>query len=210
MKIYEVIDFEPHDTNRPLYRSSHNIQNKGYMSLGNPGAFGDAFYNPNLPKRLNQVVKVGMAGKLIKGKDLIEPVKNIENDGYLYWIKATRHLNNRFVPVVHDLRISRGKDGNLSYVIKLEKLYKYIEIDYEVNDHIGSMLFKNYNHDIIDSLHLSLTYPEIILNNELKQAIRFIQYIAKKKNFKIDMHMGNIMWRITGTMPQLVIVDPLA
>ena len=100
MKIYEVIDFEPHDTNRPLYRSSHNIQNKGYMSLGNPGAFGDAFYNPDLPKRLNQVVKVGMAGKLIKGKGLIEPVKNIENDGYLYWIKATRHLNNRFVPAV--------------------------------------------------------------------------------------------------------------
>jgi hypothetical protein len=44
----------------------------------------------------------------------------------------------------------------------------------------------------------------------LIQAIQVITYLLKYNQQRVnDVHQGNVMWRITGTMPQLVITDPL-
>lgn len=44
----------------------------------------------------------------------------------------------------------------------------------------------------------------------LVKAIQFIRRLmAKGAGYTADVHYANIMWRITGTMPQLVITDPL-
>jgi hypothetical protein len=49
-----------------------------------------------------------------------------------------------------------------------------------------------------------------IKDPKLAEAIRVIsQVMASNRRAGKDMHAGNYMWRITGTMPQLVITDPL-
>lgn len=49
-----------------------------------------------------------------------------------------------------------------------------------------------------------------IRDADLAQAIQLIQTIRKQTKFFLDLHERNMMWRITGNMPQLVITDPLA
>lgn len=49
-----------------------------------------------------------------------------------------------------------------------------------------------------------------VKDERLIQAAQVIQQIKKQTHGGVDIHDGNIMWRITGTMPQLVIVDPLS
>lgn len=47
-------------------------------------------------------------------------------------------------------------------------------------------------------------------NEQFKQAIEFIRAVRKRFGGYPDIHEGNLMWRMTGTMPQLVITDPLS
>jgi hypothetical protein len=51
-----------------------------------------------------------------------------------------------------------------------------------------------------------------IKDPELREALDFISKVQSegKRKFTMDLHSGNIMWRITGNRPQLVIMDPLA
>jgi hypothetical protein len=50
----------------------------------------------------------------------------------------------------------------------------------------------------------------IIRDTDLAEAIAYIQKLVKANpSLLIDLHDGNVMWRITGNMPQLVITDPL-
>lgn len=48
-----------------------------------------------------------------------------------------------------------------------------------------------------------------IKDPDLKNAIRYIKTAAARFSSYVDLHPGNVMWRITGTRPQLVITDPL-
>jgi hypothetical protein len=45
----------------------------------------------------------------------------------------------------------------------------------------------------------------------LRQALRVVRAIKSrsKKYVSVDIHSSNIMWRLAGTMPQLVLTDPL-
>lgn len=50
---------------------------------------------------------------------------------------------------------------------------------------------------------------EKIADPQLVEALKFICDIKDRLEADLDIHDGNIMWRITGNMPQLVITDPL-
>jgi hypothetical protein len=50
---------------------------------------------------------------------------------------------------------------------------------------------------------------ETIQDPLLRQALRVISAVTRHDIVYPDIHEGNIMWRLTGTMPQLVITDPL-
>ena len=49
-----------------------------------------------------------------------------------------------------------------------------------------------------------------IKDPQLVQAIQAINYLLRtKENTSQDLHAGNVMWRITGRTPQLVLTDPI-
>lgn len=48
-----------------------------------------------------------------------------------------------------------------------------------------------------------------VKDQQLKEALNFIIALMKKHNLAEDLHPDNMMWRMTGNMPQLVITDPV-
>lgn len=57
--------------------------------------------------------------------------------------------------------------------------------------------------------YISRGSNKYIKDQDLKDALDFIVALRKKHQLLEDLHPGNLMWRITGNMPQLVITDPL-
>lgn len=48
-----------------------------------------------------------------------------------------------------------------------------------------------------------------IRDADMREALQFIHALKSKYKFFEDIHTENVMWRMTGTMPQLVFTDPL-
>ena len=220
MKLYELFSFDPKNTNRGL--DSHN--NKSFWTdYDNIG--GSTFSNVkkfNSPKRLNQVKKTGRAANFIGGK-LTDT--NQETDGYLSYIKmVSKNPNNPYFPKVHKLQVKKGPDGKIYYDADLEKLLPYNTPKIIDNDDLMNSL-KEYMFNFSESLNNDLEYyeidrlikyslinPQIIKDQNLDYALEKIREIISNSNGLVhnDLSSANMMWRITGNMPQLVITDPIA
>lgn len=86
----------------------------------------------------------------------------------------------------------------------------YVEHDYAENPDVEDS--KEYLKHVIETLDVAIennNYSDIKDEN-LINALKVINKIKSTYSFLPDIHPGNVMWRITGTMPQLVITDPLA
>jgi hypothetical protein len=57
--------------------------------------------------------------------------------------------------------------------------------------------------------YLSRGGNDHIRDQQLKQALDFILNLMEEHNLSEDLHPENMMWRMTGTMPQMVITDPV-
>ncbi len=226
MRLDELINFDPKSSKHDIGSYGYKLDTKTRAEPVGSGSFGTA-YDTKSNKRLNQVTKVGKAATFQKGPTRLAPVKSIEDDGYLAYISAVQKIqqgehNNPYFPVVHDLKIRKNAEGHLSYKIDLEKLYnfetpKIIESD-EVMKALCDRMFAIESPDdgfadhILYCLRTAKKNPRIIQDENLNDALRLIYEIVEQRNgiYILDLSEGNIMWRITGTIPQLVIIDPIA
>lgn len=225
MRLFEIFDSEIQHTQRPYTVSNDKIRDKtdrlGY------GHFSKV-YQSDSQKRLNQVTKVGQAGKIGKfgsGK----PVRTNDpaQDGYLSYINMVNNLqksgnNNPFFPRIHRFKVYRENDGLLYYIAELEKLYDLqtpgIYKNEELINSIKERLFYTDEFQWFQDTSFAMSflyitelpYPlDAIKGEDLKNAWKMINDLARKNNLNWDLGPQNLMWRMTGTMPQLVITDPL-
>lgn len=222
MKLYELFDNEINKTTRPYQSTVNKI-----ASVSEPSGKGHfaKVYKTDSPKRLNQVTKVGKAGSI--GYKAPVGTHDINNDGYLSYINMVREFQeaggyNPFFPVVKKLKIYKEKEG-LYYIADIEKLYplktsKIID-NKELMSSLKEQWFNTEEFEWMEDANIGsvflyvfdLPYPDdAIKDQNLKSALKMIDKLRKQGDFSVDMGSENIMWRITGTMPQLVITDPLA
>lgn len=227
MKLYELINFDPEYSKSNSRSYISKIRSKTDAKVaGRPGSFGTAF-NTGSGKRLNQITKVGRGGTLSGEKNAFNP----DEDGYLSYLKAIQDIkhsgnNNPYFPRIHDLKTIRDKHTeHISYRVNMEKLVPFKSDKIIYNDDLMRSLYSDMFNDQYDENPLSIpSNIEIacysntwnIKDPDLLEVIKLIQEIKARSDrdldngFGIDLHEGNMMWRITGTRPQLVITDPLA
>lgn len=217
MKINEIIDFDPRDSKETTYSYKSKIRAAGGKPAGS-GSFSTVF-SFDSPKRYNQISKIGRTGS-IGQRD--SSAKKIEDDAFLFYIKSIQGSDNPYFPKISDLKIFKDNNGNLSY---RANIHKYVDFQSKkIADNIDlikslyeDMFYGNIENDtyaiitLEDSLHNMFTDEKIIKDDNLKNAVQLIkQMLSKNPNFNLDIHSGNLMWKITGNRPQLVIIDPIA
>jgi hypothetical protein len=146
---------------------------------------------------------------------------------YLQTIANTPDLhNNPFLPRIHEVRSLSKRTRE----VQMEKLYplnlkaltedkeqrllrsiweQYLNEDYDRNNAYLTP-FEVMN-NLAMHIHMALKNANYsrIKDEQLIEALEFIrQFVGEEA--KPDIHGGNLMWRITGNMPHLVITDPLA
>ena len=80
---------------------------------------------------------------------------------------------------------------------------------FDFSKSINSMLEE---YSLADLMSYSLNNPQIIRDQNLDDALEKIREIISNSNGLLgdDVSYQNMMWRITGNMPQLVITDQIA
>jgi hypothetical protein len=185
------------------------------------GVFGTA-YDIGSNKRLNQVTKVGRTGDPDSKKST---ATEVEQDGFLVYLKSIQRSNNPYFPEIHDLKITRStEDSTLSYVVNMRRLIPFYSEKIAGNDDLMRSLYSDmfygqeygyYNPrnpagSILKTLEQASKMPELVKDERLGAALKVISTLASKYDFNTDLHAGNVMWKITGNRPQLILLDPLA
>lgn len=133
-------------------------------------------------------------------------------------LKNPQIQNNPFIP-----RIWESENENGLVQTQMEKLYPIYHRSIMNNEVLMRSLWELYfnipypekgdiPYEISEILDYAAGYSVDSKNIEspsLIQALEFIAKIAKKARLETDIHSENIMWRISGYMPQLVIIDPI-
>lgn len=222
MRLYELIDFNPKQSKIGAHDNKRRVQNKTQSKVVGDGAFGTA-YDTQSNKRLNQVTKVGHTGSAMTGL----PARKVEQDGWLAYMRAVHTaqqsgVRNPYFPVMDDLRIRKDPNGVLSYTANLHKLIPFKAEKIASNTLLMKSTYERMFGeecpskdwaDILDSITANLQLSRSLSDPNLKNAMNMIGSIidsSGENSLMKDIHAGNVMWRITGTMPQLVIVDPIA
>lgn len=220
MRLYELVSFEPRSSERTHadYRSA--ISSKTKSTVIGSGAFSTA-HHMNSGKRLNQITKIGRTGRM---NDYKSTARNIEDDGFLAYIKAIQGKNNPYFPKVYDLKLTKNKDGHLTYIVNMHKLVEFTSPKIIDNVDLITSLYDKmfYGRDygyfspdrpaksLYETIIKAFSMPDLIKDKQLGEAIKIINELTLEYAFSFDLHTGNVMWRITGLMPQLVFLDPLA
>lgn len=228
MRLYELIDFEPKPSNQSAVSYSQRLRKATNPKHVGSGSFGSA-YATDSPKRLNQITKIGKAASMPDGR--VIPADKIGDDGYLSWLSMVDHYkkqgaDNPYFPIIHDLKIMRGNDGKLHYRVNMERLVPFKTPKILGNEDLMSSLCNNMfgkdiqdRYDILSEYESLITYQlrrglknaNAVKDEDLREALLVIKDVMNENpEFSEDLHSSNIMWRITGTIPQLVLVDPLA
>lgn len=222
MKLYELIDFEPKLSKHSALDNKDRIRkNTGADQVGN-GVFGTAF-DTQSNKRLNQVTKVGKTGSIMTGK----VATKVEEDGWLVWMQAVHRAQQRgdhnpYFPIMDDLHIRKDKNGLLSYTANLHKLLPFetekltsnMDLMVSLREHMFGPTDIEFSdgRDAMHNILFHLNQTSSAVDRNLAAALNMVDQIiyTSREDLIKDIHRGNVMWRITGTMPQLVIVDPIA
>jgi len=220
MKLYELISFDPVQTKRSTSDFMNKFRDRPEFKDIGVGSFGRAM-QVDRPKRLNQITKIGVAGKI--GRKGIDKVDDPSKDGYLSYLKMVHKIEqdggyNPYFPRIESLRIKKSKNGEIHYHTDLEKLYPYKTSKIIQNQELMSSLkdemfhITKHNEDYDLSMLVMVACDgerSWIKDPELAKAVSLIDKVAAKGHFRWDMGTNNMMWRITGNRPQIVITDPL-
>lgn len=224
MRLYELINPVPVDTNRSRREHNYRINQRTTGDLG-AGSFATVSHTDS-PSKLNQVKKLGRAETFTAkySKDdrrEWEYAKSVDEDGYLSFIQAVIDTKprNPYFPRVINLKVKRDPKGEeIYYDIDLERLHSFRSLDEDVRTSLSEYMFteeacEKYNGDIVGmiSMVLERNRASIVKDPELNDALAIIKSIAdSSSDFIFDIKADNMMWRMTGNRPQLVITDPLA
>lgn len=168
-------------------------------------------------KQPNQILKV-------------VPIHDQRDSYYTYVRMIEKHQNNPFFPKIAGIRLyevepyehtsdsgykSNIKEHLLLYVW-MEKLVPLSKLDSEHARQLLSNVGIFYEGDFKDDLTMRSLFDmkfqrqDIAQNSQIPQfnkALRLLEPLFKK--FHSDLHAGNMMVRLTGVGPQLVITDPV-
>jgi hypothetical protein len=226
MKLHEVLDTDRWDEEGP---NAPYLKRKGPVSVKNAAeklrasepdheyvGSGVAAYvgRQNNPHQMDRVTRLG-------------PKK----DGAGFYLKAVHQAglhNNPYLPRL----LARPKvSGNVQTAV-IERLLPFNTpkiagnrelmmslwdnwFKYQPPGHLLNATDKVFAREIGDSVSMILNdavsrgqYASI-KDDDLIAALQFIQQLMEQHKLEEDIHSENIMWRMTGNMPQMVITDPL-
>lgn len=146
--------------------------------------------------------------------DVVTRTSTVNDPTLKYLNVVAGQSNNPYFPRVKRI----AKDGNVASAI-IERLVPYDRlIDNELLiSSLHQMMFstppspkKEASKSIVSNIKRALQSGDTqhIRDENLKKAVALIHTIGQQNGLSIDLHFNNIMWRITGKMPQLVITDP--
>lgn len=222
MRLYELIDFTPKPTTRKPYAYAKRVRDSTKSSTLGIGSFASA-EQMDSGKRLNQVTKLGNVSRFDHNSDVMS--SSLKEDGYMSYIQAIDNFNktgktNPYFPVIHNVRIMKNTSGKMNFKVDLEKLHPFdtpgiidnAELIYSVFHRMFNSTETNPDGESFTRwLTASLGEPRRVKDPKLAAALSLIRSVIENGiNFHDDIHSENVMWRITGTIPQLVITDPVA
>lgn len=143
-----------------------------------------------------------------------------EQDGnaiFLAAIHDTPQIQaNPFLPRV---RARRTVDGFAFIVVERLQPFTSERIMHEEwfsswwEQHMLIPLGDHYYPDLESIFYEAIEHEDVarktIRDPQLHQALKFIRAVSERFTLTVDIHDANMMWRVTGTMPQLVFTDPL-
>lgn len=145
---------------------------------------------------------------------------------YLNFLRTHPKLyNNTFFPRVKDMRTS----SHDTVTMDIERLHPFTTPGLGDNIKLLTSLWQQYfrwrlpgrartnDEEYIDDLRWSflqnlrdaVSSGSGVIDPQLMQAHHVISHIKYKYHQTVDIHANNIIWRLTGVGPQLVITDPL-
>ena len=153
-------------------------------------------------------------------------IRNLQDPYYRYVLMVQQHQNNPFFPRIYGVKvyehndtIEYGQNGvGDQYILHvfMEKLHPVSELDEEVARQILWSVGIPYKGEMKDDYSLRTKmgkdeYRKLMKQHtqhpKLKEALRLLEPMFKK--FGNDVHIDNLMFRLTGVGPQVVLVDPL-
>ena len=225
MKLYEVISPKNLKADAAAYvpQAFHKAttNRKGNLGFLGRGAFASVFSHRNRPA---SAFKVGIGD---------------EEDIYVNYIAKVsqneRWKSNPYLPRVHSQKNYKDPGGGASYVVELERLEPFMDIEPEEVEAIIDRAFHSLpqdrradlprQYDVVEEISKAAQGNSQSIKNikdkQLLQAIAMIgnigsrrykdnQYGKRKSGaMHIDIHTSNVMIRRTSVGPQLVITDPL-
>lgn len=233
MRLFELISFLPKTTTKSFKDRLKKVKQVPNTHPMGRGHFGSAFVHDS-PKRKGQVIKYAKAGSVDSVQRSTGGEQTIKNDGYMTYIKMVIDFeegggHNPYFPRIDELIPFKGPDGNEYYKIALQKLYPIDnpkisgneDLMLSIAEHMfdfepGTEPVKMTGYEISKILMYAADgeYPNIsgLKDPQLMDAMTMIDGLVRTtpQKFHWDLGSGNVMWRITGTMPQLVFTDPIA
>jgi len=201
MKIQELMQRNPPQTKNEFVDPDSDYIGSGMQSKVYP--------HPTHSDRVVKVVKVF----------------NPRNDSYVNFIRLiTEHQNNPFFPRIYSAKMHKMPDSaetSMSYrlIMVMEKLHELDDerlMDAAEENLVRLGIPPEYIRDANNSDKMSVFFasPERrrdlaqnTNNPQFKEAIELLEPYFEA--FGQDMHSGNAMIRLTGSGPQIVIIDPL-
>lgn len=209
--LFEKLEKEMPDvkTSKKEFLKAHYATSKKWDKLGSPGSQAAAYVH----------TEKGTVVKAINIRGPSDPV-------YQFVRMARRHQDNPYFPKIYSIKLypltdvyrgTRPNQPTHKMMITTEKLFHIGPAMYPLLEKIFHIKFDNQqDYDAmckqLKYRHFSTTAWRRELMNKtqdpkLKQALRLMEPLFR--HYQPDMHLGNVMIRRTGGIPQLVIADPV-
>lgn len=154
------------------------------------------------------------------------------HDGYYAYIKYLVdnkvYDSNPYAPRVYKLKTIKDASNNMKYKAQLERLQPFTSLGKDIVIGLGEMLFGEdiFQNELEKWVWMSgeryavIAFTKMLTkicngkiessDPKLNELCHIIKSICDSvEGFDIDIHSGNVMWRLS-PHPQLVIVDPIA
>lgn len=144
--------------------------------------------------------------------DFLRTHPKLYNNTFFPRVKGVRSLHSNTTTMdIERLKPfnTPGLGDNVELLLSLwERYYKW-RVPIQLKGESDS----NYRFDIqwkfLHNLNDVIKYGSGTADPQLTQAYKIIDHLRSKHDQVIDIHSGNVMWRLTGVGPQLVITDPM-
>ncbi len=152
-------------------------------------------------------------------KSNLYPV-NLEHDAYFNYVRTMAKLaaENPFFPRIYNINVKRDSTGDYHVRYQMERLRPLNMLPPEVLHGMLVGLFDtspsafDSGRKIAALLNRAVEENDLshIKDDQLAKAVELISRLSDQYRYSPDIHIDNIMVRVTSVGPQLVITDPLS